>query len=293
MKARAWALLAVGAPTVGGCLCYGSCPGPETIAWDGRLVDGSRWDGGGGFLPNAECLALCADAGVQEGYFCQSTSPGTLDCQTVCKGGRAPPGLMSLSALGDSLGSVLASAAEFEGAAVHAFWQLADELEVHGLRGDDARAAAWDEVRHAKATAKLALSLGHLPATPRVARPLEARSLEAIALDNAFEGCGRELLGAAVNAHQAEHATDARVRALMRDITPDEQSHARFSFELARTLMPRLPLASRRRVREAQERALATLGTERVGEGVRQRLGWPDGDETQKLVRALRETSLL
>ena len=174
---------------------------------------------------------------------------------------------------------------------MHAFWQLADELEAHGLPGEGARAAAYDEVRHARETTKLALSLGYLPGAPRVAPLREPRSLEAIAIDNGFEGCGRELFGATLNAWQAEHATDGRVRALMRDITPDEQQHASFSFSLAEALMPRLTVAARRRVREAQQRALATLGGETVPEPVRRQLGLMNPEHARRTTQRLLESA--
>ncbi|MBL8952239.1 MAG: hypothetical protein JNK82_15760, partial [Myxococcaceae bacterium] len=111
----------------------------------------------------------------------------------------------------------------------------------HGLPGERARQGAWHEVRHARDTTKLALSFGWLPELPRVAPLLEPRSLEAIALGDAYEGCGRELLGSVLNAWQAEHAEDSRVRELMRGVAPDEAQHAAFSMSLAETLTARLP----------------------------------------------------
>jgi len=193
--------------------------------------------------------------------------------------------------LGESIGSFLSAAAEFEAASVHAFWQLAAELEAHGLPGDAARDGAYDEVRHARETTKLALSHGWLPPLPRIVPLAEPRSLEAIAIDNAFEGCGRELFGSVINAWQAEHAQDARVRALMRDIAPDERQHAAFSMSLAETLRPRLPLAARRRVREAQERALSSMSDDGLPEAVRQQLGLMDAKQAGATARRLLERS--
>ena len=286
-KTTKLALMALGAPTLSGCMYCGylDCPQPPAIAWDGRNGDGSPWDGGlvGG------CYDLCLDAGVG-GSHCDAISSSELQCRRLCRG-RAPPGLVSLSPLGSTLGSALAASAEFELAAVHAFWQLGDELDAHGLYGEGARSAAFDEVRHARDTTKLALSLGVMPALPRVAPLREPRSLEAIAIDNAFEGCGRELFGATLNAWQAEHASDQRVRTLMRDITPDEQEHAAFSMELSEALMPRLPVAARRKVREAQERAFATLGPEAVPENVRRQLGLMDADQARHAARRLLDTA--
>jgi hypothetical protein len=293
MKKRTWALALMGAPVLSGCNCgstvSGCNPPKTTVSWDSRLPDGSPWDGG--TIAFDACAEICADAGVQEGLRCNPVGQGQLDCITALCLGRAPVGLLGLSAPGDTAASWLAASAELEAAAVHAFWQLAGELEAHGLPGERARAAAYDEVRHARGTTKLALGLGQLPAVPRVAPLPEPRSLEEIAVDNGFEGCGRELFGATLNAWQAEHATDERVRALMREITPDERQHAAFSLSLAEVLMPRLTIAARRRVREAQERALATLGLEAGTEPVRRQLGLMDAQQARRTTERLLETA--
>ena len=278
------ALVALGAPTMSGCLCF-SCPQPDPIAWDGRNADGSPWDGG----RVTDCYAMCHDAGLFTNS-CYAVTASELQCGFACAG-RAPPGLAGLAPVGETLGSSLAASAEFEAAAVHAFWELAGELEAHGFSGHRAREAAYHEVRHARDTTRLALSLGHLPALPRVVPLREPRSLDAVAIDNAFEGCGRELFGAALNAWQGEHATDARVRALMREIAPDEHEHASFSRDLADALMPRLSAATRRRVREAQERALEGLASASVPEAVRLQLGLMDQAQARQLSRRLLDSA--
>lgn len=283
MKKRSWWLLA--APALGGCpfLCFNP---HRAVPWDGRNADGTPWDGGA----VEGCFEICQDAGVFS-YACVPYDSTRLDCLAVNKGGRAPPGLVGLSSPGSSIGSVLAAAAEFEAASVHAFWQLAGELEAHGLPGDGAREAAYDEVRHARDTTRLALSRGWLPPLPRVMPLAEPRSLEAIAIDNAYEGCGRELLGSVINAWQAEHAGDPQVRALMREIAPDEAQHAAFSVALAETLMPRLPVAARYRVREAQHRALESAGHDGLPETVRRQLGLLDADQAKAAAQRLLDTA--
>ena len=82
------------------------------------------------------------------------------------------------------------------------------------------------------------------------------RSLEAIALDNAVEGLGRETFGALVGHHQALHATDPVVRDVMRAIAEDETRHAEFSWALHEWLTPRFSDAALRRVDRARRAAL-------------------------------------
>ena len=52
------------------------------------------------------------------------------------------------------------------------------------------------------------------------------RELEAIAIENAVEGCVRESFGALLATWQAKTAGDARVRAAMKRIARDETRHA-------------------------------------------------------------------
>src|SRR5262245_10013390 len=98
--------------------------------------------------------------------------------------------------------------AELEAASVRAFEVLAAELEQYGAPqrlSEAARAAATDEVRHAASTAEWARALGANVA--QVAVPARGvRSLAAIALDNAVEGCVRETFGAVIGAYQARAA---------------------------------------------------------------------------------------
>lgn len=280
---KKWLLAALGASGCSSVGPFSNCPVMNTIAWDGGLPDGGTW--GGGAVSQADCVSICTAAGTS-GWSCAPGQPGFLDCMSPCRG-RAPTGLVGLSPMHDSLGSWLAVSAEMEAAAVHAFWQLADELEAHGIPGDAARVAAEDEVRHAHDTAKLSLRHGVMPATPRVHALAEPRSLEAIALDNAVEGCGRELFGATLNAWQADHAADPEVRALMRTIAGDELGHARLSHQLAETLRPRISLAMRRHLREAQEQALLTFAAAECNERLREQLGLMDPDQAIDAARRL------
>jgi hypothetical protein len=88
------------------------------------------------------------------------------------------------------------------------------------------------------------------------------RSLEAIAAENAIEGCVRETYGAIVALWQARHAHDPVVAAAMEPIAADETRHAELAWEVASWAEPRLSRAARRRVEAAREQALVELTNE-------------------------------
>jgi rubrerythrin len=302
-------LAVAAAPALQGCLScldpYGNCGKQSFVAWDGGfgdagwvdLPDGGRaFDGGqlmysNGTLTQEGCQLVCPN----DGTYWTNCGPdgGLLECRLQCVGGRVPPGHQGLSRVDSSPGAWLSRMAELEGAAVHAFEHLAHELEAHGLRRQArfALEAAQDEVRHARAVARLALARGHCPMRPRIeATPL--RSLFEVALDNAAEGCGRELVGAVVNAHQAEHAHEADVRAAMARIALEEQRHAELSRALAEALMPRLPLPQRRAVRAAQEQALERFvdeGATQTSVAAEVSLGLLNGAQLTETARSLLE----
>jgi hypothetical protein len=112
------------------------------------------------------------------------------------------------------------------------------------------------------------------------------------ASDNAAEGCGRELFGAVVNAHQAQNAANPQLAAAFAGIAGDEHEHARFSFALARDLSPKLTVVQRRRAREAQELALMRLA-EGDAPAAREELGLMDEGQTRSTIDALLESSSL
>jgi rubrerythrin len=277
-----WLLL--GAPLLSDC-CFGlgTCPS-RAIVWDGGLADG-------GTAPTLATIdpATCSSLNCSS---CTVIDAGLIECAERCVGGRAPPGLKSLSACDGSAGSWLSRMAELEQAAVRAFMHLSRELDAHGLPRHAAYAlrAAEHEVHHARAVTKLALSRGHCPRLGAI-EDTPLRSLEEVALDNAAEGCGREAFGAVINFHQAAHAADADVAQAFAAIAPDEAQHAHFSFELAGALMPKLTVAQRRRAREAQALALTRLsGSEMVGAAART-LGMMDQAQSRAAATRMLETA--
>jgi hypothetical protein len=176
---------------------------------------------------------------------------------------------------------VLGDMAFLEAASVEAFERLAAELAAHGAPPrltQAALAAAKDETRHARVMTALAERAGAVVDAPRCRRRRK-RSLEAIAIENAVEGCVRETFGAAVAAVQAATASHEGVRRAMRRIAPDEMRHADLSWSVAGWLEGRLDKGSRARVAGARRRAAVALLRETrdgVAPEIVSELGLPD-----------------
>lgn len=196
--------------------------------------------------------------------------------------GRKPEGLMSCAPVrGDSeLGDFLARCAHLEAASVDAFRILASELRAHGAPAELialAERSAQDEMRHAERVGELARAHGGDVIAPRV-QPSALRSLEAIALENAVEGCVRETYGAAVGAYQARAANDAGIAAVMDEVARDEAAHASFAWQLAAWLDAQLAPAARARVTLARRQAVLALQHELsapASEALHTQAGWP------------------
>ncbi len=200
-----------------------------------------------------------------------------------CKG-RLHAAVRSRAPRGRGLGAWFAAAAHDEGAAVVAFLALSRELEALGAPKDlvsRARAAAADEVRHARAMAAVARSLGAAP-LPVVRAAPAPRGALAIALENATEGCARETFAALLASHQATAAAPA-LRPLFVALAADETRHAQWSWDLDAWLAGLLPPADRRRVDAARRAALAGL---RVGPTPRA-LGLPSPAAGRRMARRL------
>ncbi|NOK36157.1 ferritin-like domain-containing protein [Corallococcus exercitus] len=183
-----------------------------------------------------------------------------------CAVGRRPVGLQGAVAGGceDALGHYFAQTAHLEAASIHAFLRLREELALHGAEAslqDAALASAVDEVLHTEMTGRLARRFGATPPPPSVSA-VPPRPLDAVALDNAVEGCVRETYGALVAHHQALHARDAEVREAMVRIAEDETRHAGLSWDIDRWVRSRLSAPEQESLREAQKRAVALLRAE-------------------------------
>jgi hypothetical protein len=263
----------------------------------------------GGVDTSSDCREVCQTILQHEGYSSFSTikgcsfvttdagTPGVYCDFTVPSEGRIPPGRVAWSRRLRSshpVGLLFAAAAQLELAAVAAFRGLARELVAHGaparlVRG--ARRAAGDEVRHGAVMTRLARRYGAAPARPTVAQP-PLRTLQALALDNAIEGCVRETHGALVAGWQARTAADPEVRRSLRTVAADELRHAELSWQIAGWAEAQLPAAARRRI----ERARRSAGRAMLEREVRTHSSWvelagiPSPDQERALIAALRET---
>jgi hypothetical protein len=123
-------------------------------------------------------------------------------------------------------------------------------------RAEEARA---DEIRHAEAMARQAGRFG--ACVPALApSPMHLRGREAIALENAVEGCVRETFGAIIAAYQARRAVDRALRAELGIIAVEEARHAQLSWDVGVWLEGGLEPDAQTRVRRARLAALVELG---------------------------------
>lgn len=255
-------------------LCSEYCMGSQSFNGCDVLTDG-----GGGAPAFAD-----PDAG---------TGPVVVSCYQSHTG-RRPAGLVEDAGGGPgSIGEVLARAAYLEAAAVHAFLDLAAQVERHGAPAPlvkRLRRAAHDEVRHARDVGALARARGAEPPPVEIVAT-GPRSILALALENAREGCVRETWGAACAVAQAERAADPELREAMRALARDEIGHAALSWDLAAWLSSRLSEDARAAV--AAERAGAVSGLEREIQGAlpepwRRALGVPSRAEARAIFGSLR-----
>jgi len=235
--------------------CFGE--GGAVDAGDPCAVCSTMVDGG---------LATAGDAAPQ--CTTQTTANGQgviVTCGSCCIGGRAPRGFAPVRAQARSKRAArLADMAQLEAASVPAFRELhADLARLRAPRRilTAVRAAARDEVRHARAVGRAAERFGASVPRAQVA-PTAPRTIEQLAIENAEEGCVRETFGAAIAAVQAERATDGALRCIMRVIAREELRHAALAWDIARWLDAKLDGAGRARVRAAREAALKRLRTE-------------------------------
>jgi hypothetical protein len=212
-------------------------------------------------------------------------------CNQDCTG-RRPPGLEAgLPAVGPALGAYFAEMAQLEAASIVAFRLLRDELVRHRAPRALVRAAERarrDEIRHTRLTLALARRYGG-EFSPPVVTKLPLRSLEAIATDNAIEGCVRETFGALLATFQSLTAEDPVIKAVMERIARDETRHAALAHDVDAWMKSRLDRNARARVDAARSAATEELLARDVepGRGLRSALGLPTRNETRRLARAM------
>jgi hypothetical protein len=182
----------------------------------------------------------CVDGSVRDAGL-------LVDCLECGSGGRGSSHIEPAAIEGTGVGAYFARMAHEEAASVYAFERLARELAHH--RAPDAlvrhaKSAARDETKHARMMSRLARAHGALP--PNVRTRLEGgpRPLEAIALENAIEGCVRETCGAFDAAWLAKHGPRA-FRKTFAIVAKDELRHAALAWAIARWSLPMLDDRSR------------------------------------------------
>ena len=168
-----------------------------------------------------------------------------------------------------------------------AFRKLRSELSAHGAPRFLIRAAeraARDEIRHARMARALARRHGGVWRAP-IVTDTAPRDVEAIATENAVEGCVRETFGAVLATWQARAAKDASIRATMERIARDETRHAVLAHNVDAWIIKKLDRTARGRVQRARQLAFEGLVTT-CGEldcKTRAALGLPTGSETRQL----------
>jgi len=291
-------LLAPFAAAGGGCgfSSTAGCGGGGTSQSNIPISD-LRLSDGGTPTASTSCEELCALAGALDGPCELKPEVGWVTCTVpnLCEG-RRPEGLCTDGAVAGRvppLGVLFAKMAHLEAASVPAFERLADELAAHGAPERLVRAArrsAEEEVRHARAMESLAVRHGAGMPEVKVAAFRE-RSLEALALENAVEGCVRETFGALLAGWQARCAEEAGIREALARIAPDELRHAELSYAIDAWALGRLSPEARARVEAARHEAWLQLERDSVAstlpEETARQAGLPTPEVAQRLVREL------
>jgi hypothetical protein len=275
---------------------------PMAVLMCGGSTNGSVCDG----PPDAAGLSCNATYTVKGCSSVTLGDTGTLDCYKICGAaadckvngndvdctlfcavdGRRPPGLSEQSSPSHTLAEHFAGIAFFERASAEAFDVLASELRAHGAPDRliaSARRAKRDELDHARRARALA-GRSHVRRTRSPART--TRSLFAIALDNAKEGCARETFGALLGWAQAERAEDESARSFYARIARDETRHASLSWRLHAWLMTKLSDAEKKKVEAELETSLRGIAA--AHSPLDSALGVPDASTCHALASELR-----
>ena len=293
-----------------GCSSYG-CPAPDTTQTVAVMQSATGSDTGSADASIDDLIARCQASSSDCTPLCEHfafwptaikscklvTGDGGLAVrivETTPCGGRCPEGLAppAPGVAGDPLGAWLAASAHLEAASIDAFEILATELGAHRAPAElirAARAATADERRHADAIGRLAARRGAVPPAVYVNRG-PSRDIEAVARENAVEGCVRETHAALLAYRQARAATDPAIRRAMTGIARDETRHAALAWAVDRWSQALLAPAARRRVREARHEAIERLVDARFATLPREsraHAGLPDEDEEARMASAL------
>ncbi len=202
--------------------------------------------------------------------------------------GAAPSGV--------DVGSYLARMAFFEAVSVDAFAMIEHDLARLGAPQSlvrSCRDAKLDEVRHARMAATMARRHGGAVQKPPSPALLErACDLEALAIENAVEGCVGETFGVLIGMWQSVAAPTGALRTFFTALTNDELRHAALSGRIDEWARSQLSLAACRRVDAAKKEALAKLEASLESEPP-QGLGLPSEPEARRLFSMWQEGSTL
>lgn len=259
-----------------------------------RVVFAASCSGGSAF--EVQSCSPTTGASGEPAIRCEgeyTTCPARMLTTSVC--GRRPGGFdtddVSSCSGRTSLGNLFARMARLEGASVFAFEILRRELLAHGAPDNLVRGAiraARDEARHEHTMTALAERFGgSFLACTGTDRPL--RSLEAVAIENAVEGCVRETYGALVAQWQAQSAREPAVCAVMARIAKDEAGHAALAWQIDAWVRTRLHDEARARVDAARATARDELERETavfVSHEFTEAAGLPSRDAARRLFAA-------
>ncbi|CAN5802510.1 hypothetical protein BH09MYX1_BH09MYX1_60860 [soil metagenome] len=291
--------------TFGGC---GACPpysehdeiytppgnGPEAGA-DGALPT----------LDQATCDRLCGEPTLSCTYASADASGAVVIRCTAnqsCGAGLRPAGFVARRHVAeDDVAGWLFEMAELEAASVLSFRTLERELDELGAPTSlqrRARAAAADEVRHARTMRRIALRRDGAGGTRRDSASgtrrdsaiTSPRSVLGIAIENAVEGCVRETFAALVCAVAASRATDGALGDALAVISRDETRHASLAHAVHRFFLEELDVAERAALQRAYDAALARLDDDApiyLATKARTVIGMPTPEELRALARSL------
>ncbi|MEO8797635.1 MAG: ferritin-like domain-containing protein [Polyangiaceae bacterium] len=222
----------------------------------------------GSLFFNCHYYSPNCDGGIVDDGGNGDAGDTVIECASCPNGvGRRPDGLLPIREASrgphctSRVAGYFAAAAHLEAASVHAFRIMKIELGELGAPADILRAAERarrDEIRHTKLTARITKRHGGRPIRAHVGKRA-ARSLEAIAIENAVEGCVRETFGALVAMWQAARAGDPAIAEAMNEIAVDEARHAALAWSVAAWAESKLDAAANARVQAAKTKALREL----------------------------------
>ncbi len=161
----------------------------------------------------------------------------------------------------DVVGAWLADASHAESVSWMALRAVERELEAHEAPAelsDTARALAAASLRNAALLESLALRWGVRPRQPKVVS-IAVRPLEALAAENAGQGCVKETWAALEARYQSLAARDPVIRRTMGRVAADALRHAEFSWVVDAWARRRLGAQARESVETARAQAVADV----------------------------------